>query len=400
MMGVSRGSKLRLQTLEARDVPAANDLGAAIDFNAFIFNDLNVFTSDIEGRVAVGGDATLYAYGIGDKLPNSNGTRDDLIVEGDIAYTYGQVFNGNLVYGGNAVLESIGIPNGEDRQETGVVDFAAAQADLAAKSAAWGLEGANGLTHYRYTTLRLRGNHPDLDIFTVTPGQLAASKTIRITAPAGATVLINVPGPAASILNAGIQIDGGIDASRILWNFPDATDVELAGVNFLGNVLAPNASINFNNGQATGTFIANNFTGNGELHFATSNIDIEFLAPVMLSGQVWADEIINGVVDDPPELYYDGADVILQGKDYLGRKVSFTQLSGFNGVFEYTVYPGTYSVRVVPPQSHSTILGDGVPGTVNGNPVGVAATSAVVNIVLGDGENGINYLLPLIPNPN
>jgi choice-of-anchor A domain-containing protein len=396
-MMAERFFSLRLETLEARDVPT--NLGAATDFNAFLFGDLDVYTSDIEGRVAAGGNATLYAYGIGDGLPNSNGTRDDLIVQGDLDYTYGQVFNGNIVYGGVGNLVDIGLPNGEDRQEADVVDFAAAKTDLSDKSAAWGVEGANGLTYYRYSTLRLRGSHPTLNIFTVSPGQLAASKTIRITAPAGATVLINVPGSSAAILNAGIHIDGGVDSNHILWNFPDATELNFSGIQFLGNILAPTADITFNNGQAIGTFVANSLTGNGELHFAPSNLTIQFLPPAHLQGNVWIDQDTSNTVNNA-EVFYDGADVILKGKDYLGRKVSIPYISQNGGIFDFNVYPGTYSVRVIPPMTMDEVLGNGVPGTVNGATVGVAAPAAVSSIVLDSGDNGVDYLLPLIPELN
>ena len=45
----------------------------AADFNLFAFHNVDAFTSDIEGRVAVGGDASL-RLGIGEKLTNSLGT--------------------------------------------------------------------------------------------------------------------------------------------------------------------------------------------------------------------------------------------------------------------------------------------------------------------------------------
>src|SRR5262245_34087927 len=146
------------ELLEQRDVLSTTyDLGIAADFNAFVFNEMNASTSDIEGRVAVGHDAMFYAYGIGDKLPNSNGTRDDLIVGHDLTYTYGQVFYGNIVYGNAATLNSIGTPNGTDRQQAGVIDFAAAQTSLTTLSNVLGAEAPNGVTRLRRSNLTLRG---------------------------------------------------------------------------------------------------------------------------------------------------------------------------------------------------------------------------------------------------
>src|SRR4249919_3733795 len=97
---LSKGkSRLRFEPLEGRDVPATG-LGVANDFSAFVLHDFNASYSDVEGRVAVGGNAKITGYAIGNHLANSNGTRDDLIVGGNLEFTNGQVFFGNTVYGG------------------------------------------------------------------------------------------------------------------------------------------------------------------------------------------------------------------------------------------------------------------------------------------------------------
>src|SRR4051794_41833055 len=106
-----RPSRLSVLNLEARDVPATG-LGVANDFSAFILHDANLFNSDVEGRVAVGGNATLTAYGLGNHLTNSNGTRDDLVVGGNLDFTNGQVFEGNVVYGGDRALGMVWPPGG------------------------------------------------------------------------------------------------------------------------------------------------------------------------------------------------------------------------------------------------------------------------------------------------
>jgi choice-of-anchor A domain-containing protein len=64
------------------------------DFNVFVLGRLAQSYSDAQGRVAVGGDANLTGYGVGDGPPNSAGRRDDLIIGGNLAYNQGQVFSG------------------------------------------------------------------------------------------------------------------------------------------------------------------------------------------------------------------------------------------------------------------------------------------------------------------
>lgn len=43
----------------------AFNFGLANDYNVFVFGDMTLSNTDAEGRVAVGGNATLSNYGIG-----------------------------------------------------------------------------------------------------------------------------------------------------------------------------------------------------------------------------------------------------------------------------------------------------------------------------------------------
>lgn len=394
---VPKTRALRFEHLERRDNPT--NLGGATPFNAFIFDDMTAFTSDVEGRVAVGDHGSFTSYGIGDKLPNSNGTRDDLITGGDLDYTNGQVFNGNIVYGGTGTLESVGIPNGDERVESGVVDFATIRQDLTDKSALWGGETANGTTRFRYRQLMLRGTHPQLNIFTVSALQLSMAKSITVMAPAGSTVLINVTGDHVTMRNMGVHLRGP-DCSTTLWNFPDADDLDISGVGLEGSILAPDADLTFNNGQIEGTVIAENFTGNGELHLCPSAINIVIPEYATLSGNVFVDLEPNGAFDNLDD-WFDGAEVQLTGSDSLGRVINRWVLSGPNGAFNFgRLWDGTYNVRVVPPDSMNDVLLNGIPGTVNAAPTGTAAINRVNAITLATGDDGIDYLLPLFPNPN
>src|SRR5262249_12072501 len=79
-------------------------LGVAGAFNVFVLGQVTQSYTDSEGRVAAGGDVRLTSYGIGAALPNSAGQRDDLAVGGRLTYDQGQVFNGNIVYGGTAAV--------------------------------------------------------------------------------------------------------------------------------------------------------------------------------------------------------------------------------------------------------------------------------------------------------
>ncbi len=400
-MRISKGrdvtrTRLAFQALEARDVPAAYDLGAATDFNLVAFNDIDVFNSDVEGRVAVGHDAAVKSYGMGDKLTNSHGTRDDLIVGHDLAFQYGQVFNGNIVHGNSGILDGVGTPNGTSRQQANVLDFAAMSTDLTAKSALWGAEAPNGRTWERHDNIYMRGMHPTLDIFTLTPAQLDGAKSITLKVPATATVLINVPGGTADIKNLGLRLVGA-DCDRLVWNFPDATEVNVSGVGLEGSFLAPHAQFNFNNGQIEGTVIADSFAGNGELHLCPSHINIVIPEFSTLRGFVFVDVDKNHTYDGAIDGLQDGAAVYLTGTDSLGRHINRFYLTSGGGEFNYGhLWAGTYSVRVTPPKKYFDSVELGIPGTVNGSPAGSPAENRVNAITLGIGDDGLDYQLPLV----
>jgi choice-of-anchor A domain-containing protein len=388
--------RFRLDRLPGRDVPSATDLGAATDFNAFLFDDLMVSNSDIEGRVAVGDHATLQNYGLGTKLPSSAGTRDDLNTGGDLDFTNGQVYFGNIVHGGAGDLKSVGTPNGTVRQQAGVLDFAAIEQDLTAKSAAWGDLAATGTTKFRYGRLMVRGTDPALNVFTVTSGQLVSANSLTITAPAGATVLLNVPGAHPEGHHFGLRLRGP-DAGHILWNFPDAESVEFSGVGLKGSMLAPAAAFAFNNGEIHGTVIADSFTGTGELHIARSQIDIEPQVLGSLRGLVFLDLDQNGVLDVTDEVY-DGAEVHLTGTNALGQSIDLVRESGPDGRFFYgDLAAGDYRLHVTPPQKYESNPKPGIPGTIAGTAVGTAVLNGIDDIALGAGADGINFLLVLGP---
>ncbi len=247
------------------------------EFNVFVFGSLAQSATDAQGRVAAGGDAQLANYGVGDGLTNSAGQRDDLVVGGNLTYNQGQVFNGNLVTGGTAALTGVGLPNGAARQGT-PVDFAAAASQLAGLSAAWAARAANGVTAVASGALRLTGTDPALDIFAVAGSQLAAATGLTISAPAGATVLVNVSGSAAQMQSFGIGVSG-TDRQHVLFNFSAASTLTLGGISVQGSILAPQADVTFSNGNLEGTLIAHSLTGGGEFHNFLPQIQIDSPAP-------------------------------------------------------------------------------------------------------------------------
>ncbi len=284
-----------LEPLEDRTLLSGmgDALGVAGAFNVFVLGQATQSYTDSEGRVAAGGDVSLTGYGIGSTLPNSAGQRDDLIVGGRLTYNQGQVFNGNVVYSSTAVLQNVGLPNGTARQGA-PVDFAAAQTQLDALAAAYAGLATNGTATDTYGTIGLSGADPALDVFSLSAGELASANGLNITAPAGATVLVNVSGTAAQMQYFGMTVSG-TDLQHVLFNFPDATTLALAGISVQGSVLAPGAAVTFNNGNLEGTLVGGSLTGSGEFHnFPTlAQIPIQTPAPDVTVTKTTSTPVVN-----------------------------------------------------------------------------------------------------------
>jgi choice-of-anchor A domain-containing protein len=349
-------TRLNLQRLEAREVPAAG-LGAASDYSAFILHDFNGYYSDIQGRLAVAGNASITGYAVGDKLADSDGARDDLVVGGDLTFTNGQVFYGNVVYGGTGTFDQFGHPNGDIRQGS-TIDFAAAATELTGLSKYWGTLAKTGTVKNQWGIVTLCGTNPGRNVFNLTAAQLWNANTLNIKAPAGSTVLVNVFGAQARMQFMGIFLQGGVDKDHVVFNFPQATKVTLQGIGVLGSVMAPNAAVDFSNGNIQGTLVASSWSGYGEIEIANPTLNLPKPCGCSanrfsnVSGLVYHD-VNNDGVADVSEARLAGVTVTLTGWDSYGNTVSLTTTTDGGGIYNFgSLRPGTYTLKVTTPAGY------------------------------------------------
>jgi choice-of-anchor A domain-containing protein len=248
----------------AQAVPES--LSTALGFNIFVIGDLAQHQSITYGRIAVGGNATLERYRIGDTLPRSRDNRADLIVAGTLIFTDGLVAKGGIVAGGKVSLDNVGIPHGEVREGL-PIDFGAQGARLADLAAGLSQQPANGVTQVRERRnarkqIRLSGSDQQLNVFTVAGNDLAAAQTLIVSVPRGATVLLNIDGTADRIQDIGFAI-GNTNRQLILYNFYQATELTLNDDRIQGSILAPHARISFVQGRVNGTLIGATLAGTG-----------------------------------------------------------------------------------------------------------------------------------------
>lgn len=272
----------------------AGTLGIASQYNAFILGNVSYQNSDVQGKIAVGGDFTATNMSLG----GNAGAGNNVIVGGNFTATNGSV-NGNVVSGGNVYYTNPTVngsvsaagsvaynPNAggtapanttygttftkpnwmtaSAQQGTTIVplNFAAEFTNLKNISLAQVSEG-DPYALVQYSQAYFNASGTGIKAFNVAASTLsAATGGYNIAAAAGATVVINVSGTSATLLNTGFNLSGGIQASNVIWNFYEATTLNFDG-SVTGTVLAPKAAVTANYGGFNGTLIAASLMGSG-----------------------------------------------------------------------------------------------------------------------------------------
>lgn len=258
----------------------AFNFGLANDYNVFVFGNMTLSNTDAEGRVAVGGNATLSNYGVGagiTPLPPAS-TDASFVIDGNVNVTGGSNASGNTVInpGSTVINYTMGNPNGLFIVGT-PIDFAEAERYLKCASNFWSTLAPNGTGEVVYNQLNLTGTDETLNIFSLdssnlygTGISLAQLNGINIIAPLSSTILINVDGTAIQYGSYQIFRNGTAatreNARRILWNFPQALTWTNSTTAIYGSVLAPFAAANTTFSQINGNIIFDSFSGNAESH--------------------------------------------------------------------------------------------------------------------------------------
>ncbi|WP_052723857.1 DUF5057 domain-containing protein [Paenibacillus wulumuqiensis] len=275
-------------------------LGNLKDYSVLILGDITMDRSGFStaGRVAGAGNVNLPGgFSIGTELgDNAKGT-PVLIAGKNLTVSSGSVYKGKAVYG-----DTISKPEYTDYTavQGTPIDFDAMGTKLRSMSNDLAALPAKGSVTKSYSTLTLTGTDPELNIFQVADSQLGdGTNSIVIDAPASSHVLVNVSGSHVKI-SGGLTVNGPT-YQHILYNFNQASSLQLNNIGVLGSVLAPNAALNFG-GSIKGSLIGASMTGTG---YGSSSIpfydvDVEGLAPAPDEKDrvtiVFPDIIFNSVV--------------------------------------------------------------------------------------------------------
>jgi choice-of-anchor A domain-containing protein len=275
------------------------------DYSVIAFGNFTPSGADVTGRLAVEGNATVSNYGVGSALTGSP-SGASLVVGGNLTWTNGMVFDGDTRVGGSASVVGFGSSSGTHIYYGWVGTNPPPSWNNPVEVANGGILPTFFSNAFSYATtlnqtlsaltptgvtstnpqgyLSLTGTASGLNVFNVTAAQLSGSsgQGIKISAPAGSTVVINVVGSggAVSVANMGISLQG-IAKQDIVWNFVDASQFDPMDIGWLGSILAPETAFDGTWGNVDGDVVVASVTGSTEFH------DYEFQGtlppPVILS---------------------------------------------------------------------------------------------------------------------
>ena len=259
--------------LETSAQEARISLGEAEHFNVVVFGDFSAPSSEVEGRMAVGGNLNIRGYSIADELDDDDNERHypySLVVGGDATFPTGRVYEGHIVVGGSAsgIGSSVrwGLERGQmlwDHVETPFV-FNELRDELTHLSDQLSDLTPNGTIEQKWGGVYLRGDCiSDLQVFHVPADAILNAHTFDVRCvPEDSHVLINVSGITAGFDNLSLD-DLDDQNEKVLFNFYQAQTLILRGVEVEGSILAPLADIGDPEprGNIEGTLVANSWSG-------------------------------------------------------------------------------------------------------------------------------------------
>ncbi len=226
-------------------------------------------------NLIVGGNLTKVSTNFnGGLLVNGNVNWETPTISGRVAVNGNATFTGGgNIAGPVTVAGTYSAPPWYPANNPGTTplpfDFSEVGDYLVSQSAFLATLPVNGTTSIAFNQVHLTADNPgDTYVsFNVTGAEMAAAAGagLHITAPAGATVVVNVSGAVDSMSNIGIFLNG-VDNRHVLYNFFEATSLTLASIGVQGTILAPLADVDFASGNIDSTLIAKNLTGMGEAH--------------------------------------------------------------------------------------------------------------------------------------
>ncbi len=263
---------LAAATVPARAAPTASDI--LTGFNAFVNGNFHTL-HDVEGPVVVGGNlsgsgifqnfgvplgVSLQGFGsvnvfgsAGTSSHNANG----------LTVKIGTANVGSNFSGAASTTYNATFPATKAEMWNQITALSSGFAALAPTTPANTLPVANSNNAVLTAVPATVNGVANVGVIDITAALLGSYTGIAVNPNGASTVIINVSGNYNAQPN---WMNGQNWRSKVIWNFENATSVSLGATGIQGTVLAPLATVTINNPIDGGLF-AQNFVGDGELHF-------------------------------------------------------------------------------------------------------------------------------------
>jgi len=243
----------------------AFSLGTAGDYSAFIFGNFGATSSDVEGRLAAGGNVNIKNYSIGAALPSNSG--NVLVSGGKLTLNSGYIHSGNTVVGGKASLINAGHDGTVTSKALVPIDFSAEETYLDNLSASLKGLTPTGTVAYNNGEIDLTGDGTkNLQVFNIKGSELSSAWGLfnSVKNLNNARLILNISGTSDKMMSMDFNL--GDSANNVLLNFYDATRLDLGAIGISGSILAPHADVYANNGHLDGTIIAESWNGGMQIN--------------------------------------------------------------------------------------------------------------------------------------
>ena len=250
---------------------------------------------DLDSGANMNGGGQVHVDGSARKV-NANGA--SVYVDGDVEHT-----NAKDIYHGGALKHSNGTGHAGDHTAQGLQAAIQAQAAiyeqelLAASDFLADLESTHTMSLTSHQATFDAGVGTGVAVFAISDlkGQLDGKSQLVVNAPAGYDmIVINVAGVNVS-LPGSINFNGPTNlGQKVIWNFFEATSINLGAKSWYGSVLAPNAELKINN-FIQGSVVVRNLQQNGAIRMGAFGADasVNALRAVVPEPATWAMMILG-----------------------------------------------------------------------------------------------------------
>ena len=231
-----------------------------LNLQVFAKHSIHAARSDYEGPTAAGGDVDLSDFAIDGDLTSGK----------HIAFQKGQV-QGFMTSPDTRAVSVFSSGSGSVRQDA--LELASVKLDLLGARLSALLQtsrfevgtAASGTHEFRASVTR------DVEVVDVSGDQLAdaghGETRLVLSGTRDGLLLVRVHGRSVHLRRVGFSVEGGLDPSRIVFFFPEASDLEISqsggarggdgtAWNIPGSIVAPDASLTFAASTVTGQLFA------------------------------------------------------------------------------------------------------------------------------------------------